>query len=465
MKSAPVKPDQQVLFRLGGLIPVSEVTSPSALRVFYANTMRRFHALPLAIFIGTLAGAAWAASPEPVSGDWPRWRGPFDNGMARGDAPVEFSSGENVVWRAEIPGLGHSSPVLWEDRVFVTTAVPLEDATATPRVPHRLMVMALDRETGKPVWEREAATVTPHESYHEQYGSYASHSPVTDGDVLIAFFGSRGVYAYSLDGDLKWSKDFGDFQIRREFGEGTAPVLHENVVLLNFDHEGEDFIVALDKSNGRQLWRTAREEPSSWSAPLVLEHGGRTEVVVAATNKVRSYDIETGDVIWEAAGLGLNAIPAPVTDGERVIVMTGFRDPNLLAIKLGGEGDLTGNPDYIQWTTQRGTSYTPSPVLHDGVFYMLTDRGMLSALNAETGDPYYLQQRLSHPSSFKASPVGANGKLYLSSENGEVTVVAMGTEYKELAVNVFEDEVFIATPAIADGEIYLRGRNSLYKIR
>ncbi len=401
---------------------------------------------------------------EPaVEGEWPRWRGPFDNGVARGDAPTSWSATENIAWKAEVPGKGHSSPVIWGDRIFLTTAIAADGGAELAE--QTFLVLAYDRKSGKKIWEQVAVRETPHEGYHRTYGSFASGSPVTDGSVVIGFFGSRGVYAYSLDGELLWKKGFPEMSMRNAFGEGVAPVLHGDTLLLTFDHEGEDWMLALDKKTGKQIWRVDRDQPSGWAPPLVIEHGGKTQAIVAAPSTVVSYDISNGDIIWQCAGLGLNTIPAPVYDGKRVFVMSGFRDPNLLAIDLdGATGDLTGT-DKILWTNQRGNSYTPSPVLHDGILYMLTDNGMLSALDAATGKPYYQQQRLPKPYRFKSSLVAAEGKLYMATEDGDVVIVKMGPEYEVIATNTIEDEFFIATPAIADGEIYLRGKNTLYCIR
>jgi outer membrane protein assembly factor BamB len=409
--------------------------------------------------------------------------------MARGDAPLHWSDREHIKWKAEIPGRGHSSPVVWGDRIFVTTAVPVGAAAGTtpaadappqgggrgrgrgapggggPLVEHRLMLLCLDRKTGKTLWERVAKVAVPHEGYHPQYGSFASNSPVTDGKYVIAWFGSRGVYCYDLDGNKVWEKDFGiALKIRLGFGEGTAPLLAGGKLILNFDHEGESFIVALDKSSGKELWKTPRADGTNWSMPVAFAYQGKTQVVVTSTKRVRSYDIETGKQIWECAGLGLNTIPAPVSADGIVYVMSGFRDPNLLAIKLGREGDLTGT-DAVLWTNQKGNSYTPSPVLHDGKLYLLTDNGMLSCLDAKTGKPYYQQQRLPKPYNFKASPVGANGNLYLATEDSDVVVVKMGETFEVVATNRLEGQTFIGTPAIIDGEVYLRGQNTLFCVK
>ncbi len=393
-----------------------------------------------------------------VEGEWPRWRGPFDNGVARGPAPTKWSDTENIAWKAEVPGKGHSSPVIWEDRIFVTTAIEGGSDLS-------FLVLAYDRKTGRKVWEQTATKSPVHEGYHRTYGSYASNSPVTDGEVLIAFFGSRGAYAYDLDGKLLWKKDFPKLNMRNEFGEGIAPTLHGDTLLLTFDHEGDDWMVALDRKTGKQLWRVERDQPSNWAPPLVVTHDGKTQAIVAAPSAVISYDIADGKEIWRCSGLGLNTIPAPVYDGKRVFVMSGFRNPNLLAIDLdGAKGDLTGT-DKVLWTNQRGNSYTPSPVLQDGILYMLSDNGLLSALDAKTGKPHYMQQRLPKTYTFKSSLVAADGKLYMATEDGDVVIVKMGPKYEVVATNTIKDEFFIATPAIADGEIYLRGKNTLYCIR
>jgi outer membrane protein assembly factor BamB len=241
-------------------------------------------------------------------------------------------------------------------------------------------------------------------------------------------------------------------------------MLDGDTLYVKFDHEKDSFMLALDKNTGKEIWRVERDEGSSWSEPLVLTHDGRKQVVVAASNKVRSYDAATGKLLWESAGLGSNVIPTPVSAGGLVFVMSGHRSPNLLAIRLGREGDLTGT-DAIVWTNDRGNPYTGSPVLHDNKLYLLTDRGMLSCLNAGTGEVHYGQQRLPNPYSFKSSPVGAGGKLYLATEEGDVVVVKMGEEFEVLAVNTLADQMFVATPAIVEGALYLRSQEALYCIR
>jgi outer membrane protein assembly factor BamB len=411
---------------------------------------------------------------------WPYWRGPAADGMAAGDAPLQWTETQNVAWRTEIPGLGNSSPVVWGDRVFLTTAIPTGSAATAPQpaaaasnphgpsgplVEHKFEVLCIDRKTGKIIWQRTAKTATPHEAQHSQYGSFASNSPATDGKYVYAFFGSRGMYCYDFAGKLIWEKDFGvQMRMRMAFGEGMAPVVAGNKLILVFDHEGDSFISVLDKTSGKEVWRVSRPEKTNWAAPLVTQVKGRTEVIVAGSGRTRSYNLEDGKLIWECAGLGANTIPQPVRQDDLVFVMTGYRNPMLQAIRLGREGDLTGT-DAIVWTQTKGNSYTPSPVIFDNKFYALTDTGMLSCYNARTGEPYYQQTRLPKTYNFKSSPVGVNGKLYMASENEDVIVVKMGEKFEVLATNTMKNQVFIATPAIVGGEIFLRSKTSLFCIR
>jgi outer membrane protein assembly factor BamB len=434
--------------------------------------------LSLLLPISILALAAGAIAEDD---GWPRFRGPFENGMARGDAPVQFSDKEHVAWKATIPGRGHSTPVIWGDRIFLTTAVTVGAAPAAPpaapggrggfgggggpQAEQKLMVMAFDRKTGKPLWEKTARTATPHEGYHAQYGSFASNSPVVDAKHLIAFFGSRGVYCYTHEGQLVWEKDFGiQMKMLMSFGEGVAPALDGDRLFLLYDHEGDSFLVALDKNTGKELWRTARPAGSAWSAPFITTVNGKKQMIVPATKFTAAYDPENGKVIWQTMGLGRNVIPMTTVADGVAYVMSGYQQPNLMAIKLGREGDLTGT-DAILWQNQRGNSYTPSPVLYEGKYYFLTDNGTLSCFDAKTGKPFYSQERLPKPYSFKASPVGANGKLYLASEDGDVVVVKMGEKYEVLATNTLEGQMFISSPVIVDNSLYLRGQNTLFCIR
>lgn len=414
------------------------------------------------------------AAADPVA--WPKWRGPSENGLAKGAAPTVWSDTQNVAWKVPIAGRGHSSPVLWGDLLFLTTAVPVGEAPkaasgggrgggggAASGIEHKFQAMAIERKTGKTVWEKTLVTATPHEGYHHRYGSFASNSPVTDGKMVYAFFGSRGIYALDMKGNVVWKKTFGNMRMRNAFGEGVPTVLDGDRLLLNFDQEEGSYLLILDKTTGKEIMKIERDEVSSWAPPTVTTVGGRKQIIVAATAKVRAYDYETGKLIWQCAGLGTNVIPAPVIHNNTVIVMSGHRDPNRMAIKLGRDGDLTGT-DAVVWQNTKGNSYTPSPVLYQGRLYLATDNGILSAINATTGELIY-QERLPGTYALKASLVGANGNLYISTEQGDILVVKMSDKFELVSNNKMGDEFFIATPAIADGELYLRGRNMLYCVR
>jgi outer membrane protein assembly factor BamB len=409
-----------------------------------------------------------------VSGtEWSQWRGPLNNGMAIGDAPVKWDA-DDIRWRLEIPGRGHSTPVVAGNRMFLTTAIPTGKGSA-PKTPgragggadagleHRFDILAIDLTTGKLLWQRTAIVATPHEGYHHVYGSFASNSPVTDGTRVFAFFGSRGLYAYDMAGELLWKKDFGvRMRMDMAFGEGTALTLHDGRLLLHFDHLDGGFLVMLDPATGREIWRTKRTEQYNWAAPYVAQHDGRRQVIVNGL-KVRGYDFETGEFLWEAAGLGENTIPQPVQHEDLVFAMSGHTVRMLMAVRLGRKGDLTGT-DAIVWSTARGASYTPSPLLHDGRLYVVTDSGLISCFDANTGQPHYQQRRLPKPYNFKASPVGASGRLYLATEEGDVVVLRMGDRFEVLATNTFDDQSFIASPVVVDGTIYLRSRTHLFAI-
>lgn len=445
--------------------------------------MKKISVFAVSAFLFSLISASAVADNQQAH--WPEWRGPFFNGMARGDAPTSWDETKNIKWKALIPGRGHSTPVIWGDKIFLTTAVPTGKAPqpaapepeaqgrrggggpgggAMAQVEHRFDVLCLDRKSGKVLWQKTARVATPHEGYHRMYGSFASNSPVTDGKYVYVSFGSRGIYCFDLNGKLIWQKDLGvQMRMRLQFGEGTAPALDKDKLILTFDQESGSFIVALDKQNGKELWRSDRDEVSAWSVPLIIEYGGRRQIIVAASKKVRSYDSQTGKVIWECAGLGSNVIPAPIFHNGVVYVMSGHRDPKLMAIKLGKEGDLTGT-DAVLWTHTRGMAYTASPVLHEGKLYVLTDSGQVSCFNIATGEPYFQQVRLPRPYNFKASPVGANGKLYLASEEGEVIILKMTDKLEVLTTNKLEDQVFIASPVIVENELFLRSQNTLYCI-
>lgn len=407
---------------------------------------------------------------------WAQWRGPDASGISTAaNPPLEWSETKNVRWKVEIPGRGHSSPIVWGDRVFVSTAVPASApgdqqhaprGGLTPRGVHRFMVMALDRRTGKTVWERVATEQEPHEAGHTDNSTWASSSPITDGETVFAYFESFGLFAYDMNGTLRWKKDLGDKRMRNQFGEGSTPALHGNTIVVVWDHLNGDgsFIVALDKRDGRELWRMPRPEIDTWATPLILDVAGKPQVIVPGMRRVRSYDLATGAVVWETDGLTMNPIPSPVHGDGMVFVMSGFQGNDLKAIRLAGAtGNLDGTP-HIAWTLERDTPYVPSPILVNGVLYFLkTNSGILTATDAKTGAIHYQNQRLDGAPNVFASPVSAKDRIYFPGREGTTVVIRTGPTYEVLAKNVLDDG-FDASPALVDGELFLRGNSFLYCI-
>ncbi len=427
------------------------------------------------LFIALL-GSALHAQTADINRYWPTWRGPGAIGISTtANPPLEWSETKNIRWKVEIPGRGHSSPIVWGDRVYLTTAVPVGvtgDAQHAPRGTlaqrgvHKFVVMALDRKTGKTVWERVVREAEPHERSHADNGTWASSSPFTDGQRLYAYFESFGLYAFDMDGTLLWEKDLGDKRMRNEFGEGSTPALYENTIVVVWDHlNGESFIAALDKRDGRELWRQPRKEIDTWATPLILNVNGRPQAIVPAMERVRSYDLATGAVVWESRGLTMNSIPSPVHDGNGlVVVMAGFRGNDLKAIRVA---DAKGNIDgtsAIVWGLDRDTPYVPSPILVDGVLYFLkSNSGILSAFDAKTGKPHYQNQRLENVPNVFSSPVSASGRIYFTGQEGSTIVIKSGPAYEVLATNHLDDG-FDASPALVDNEMFMRGRKFLYAI-
>jgi outer membrane protein assembly factor BamB len=406
---------------------------------------------------------------------WPQWRGPYATGVSRqANPPVEWSETKNIKWKVEIPGRGASSPVVWGDRLYLQTAVPVgftgEDSHKPrggiePRPPHAFKVLAIDRRTGKTVWEKTAREQTPHEPSHNDNGTWSSGSPITDGQHLIAYFESFGIYCYDLNGNLVWEKDLGDKRMRNQFGEGSTPVLHGNTIVVVWDHlGGQSFVVALDKRTGAELWRVNRDEIDTWATPLVVVSDGRPQVIVPGEKQLRSYDLATGKIVWQTAGLTMNPIPSPVFENGMVFATSGFRGNSLKAIRIAGaSGDIT-NTGHVVWTLTRDTPYVPSPLVYDGVLYILkTNNGLLSAFDTQTGKPHYQLQRLEKAPNVFSSPVGAAGRVYIAGRDGTTVVLKHGRAFEVVAENTLDDG-FDASPALVDRDLYLRGYKYLYAI-
>jgi outer membrane protein assembly factor BamB len=334
--------------------------------------------------------------------------------------------------------------------------------SVNPTEPLQFVLLCLDRATGKTLWQQVAREELPHEGHHPD-GSFAASSPVTDGKHVFAFFGSRGLYCYDMDGKAVWSQDFGDMRTANRFGEGSSPALAGNAVIIKWDHEGESFIVSVHKETGKVLWKTPRDERTSWSTPLVVEHGGKAQVITSATRKVRSYDAETGEVIWECSGLGPNAIPTPVAGAGMVFAMSGFRSFALLAIRLDATGDVS-ETDAVAWRLNRGTPYVPSPLLYgDRLYFFSGNQSVLTCVDAKSGEALMEARRLDGLGGVYASPVGAGGRVYLVGRDGVTLVIAQTNELEVLGKNQL-DERFDASPAIAGNQLFLRGRQHLYCI-
>lgn len=425
-----------------------------------------------------LALSPLSSSHDLAPGDhWPHWRGPDGTGVARGEAPTSWGAEENIAWTFEDPGRGFSTPVVWGDRLFLTTAV------STGKEPERtgnksaefhggggqyeeqeFIVTCLDRNSGEMLWSKVANSAFPHEGFHKSYGSFASYSPLTDGERLYVSFGSWGFYCYDLDGELLWEHDFGvEMIMRRQFGEGTAPALHGDVILQVLDQEGPSTAVALDKKTGKELWSVERDEPSTWATPLVIEHEGVAQFVTSGTNSVRSYAPKTGKILWQCGGLGLNAIPMPQHHEGAVLAMTGYKQSRLMAIELGGEGDVTESR--VSWSTTKGLSYTASPVLVGGRLYCAMDRGFMSCFDAKSGEAHYVQERLPRGSTLKASPIAVGDHLYVATEGGDVHLIKLGDTLDVVATNTLPDHKFIASPIAVGGDLYLRSESALLCIR
>jgi outer membrane protein assembly factor BamB len=440
-----------------------------------------------------------SAASNSANENWPQWRGPLSTGVAPdANPPTNWSESNNIKWKVKLPGRGNATPIVWGNQVFIQTAIGTgqkvegaaekkpEPAPAPadasggnggrrrqgppgggmnsekPHEKYQFVLLCLDRQTGKTLWQKVAREEVPHEGHHPDHG-FSSYSPVTDGKNVIAYFGSRGIYCYDLDGNLKWSKDLGHMQTKMAFGEGSSPALFGDTIIINWDHEAGSFIVALDKKDGHEIWRQRREEGTSWASPIIVDYQGKPQVITDASNKVRSYDLATGKIIWECTGLTANVIPSPVADKDTVYSMSGFKGNALLAIKLGRTGDLTGT-DAIAWSHNKATPYVPSPLLYDDKLYFFAgNNGMLSCFDSKSGKPLIDAERLEEIKGVYASPAGAANRVYLVGRNGAVMVIKNSDKLEVIATNKLDEE-FDASPAIVGKDLFLRGKESLYCI-
>jgi outer membrane protein assembly factor BamB len=425
--------------------------------------------------------------PKPAtvdySANWHQWRGPLGNGMApEGNPPVRWSETNNLKWKVAIPGSGSATPIVWGNQIFVVSAIKTDRkpkviagqdqpggrfggfrmSTPTPTTVYQFVILCLDRTTGKTLWQKVAVEEKPHAGHHPSHG-YASASPITDGKNLYVSFGSRGVFCYDLKGNFKWKRNFGDMRIKVGFGEGTSPALHGDSLVVNWDHEGDSFITSLNAKTGKEIWRKARSESTTWATPFIVEHDGKMQVITNGRTHTRSYDLATGELLWQCGGMTGNPIPTPVTRNGTAYLMTGFRGYALYAIPLSARGDLTGT-DKIIWHRNQDTPYVASPLLYDSLLYFTKERtGMIACAEVATGKIHFSGERLAGIRTIYASLVGAAGKVYVTGRGGTIVVLKHGLKYEVLATNKLNEGID-ASPVIVGKELILRGQKHLYSI-
>ena len=425
----------------------------------------------------------------PRAGSWPSFRGTEAAGVADGQRlPDRWngSTGQNVLWRTAIPGLSHSSPVVWGQLVFVTTAVSSDPkATFKPglygdgdasedRSTHRWMIVALDKRTGKVRWQRVAYEGQPLNKRHIK-STYASATPVTDGRIVVAWFGSQGVYAYDVNGNFRWKVDLGRVDMGAydiptyEWGPASSPIIWNGLVILQCDTQADSFLLALNAESGEIVWKTERDELPSWGTPTVATTSAGPELVTNASNFIRGYDPRTGKELWRVGPSSKITAPTPVAADDMFVVASG-RAPErpIFVVRSGARGDLTlpagqSSSKGIAWSRMGRGSYMPSPLIYKGIVYVLANNGVLDAYDLRTGEEIYRQRLPLIGSGFSASPIAADDKIYLSNEDGEMLVLAAGRKYAHIATNSMGD-LLMATPALSDGLMYVRSATSVFAV-
>jgi outer membrane protein assembly factor BamB len=456
------------------------VPVPRVLRLIVSPIMKWMSLASLFPLVLTIS--AIAAVP---STNWPQFRGPGSLGVADNPGlPNQWSAKENVAWKVEVPGRGWSCPIVWGERVFVTTVVSegeMEPAKKglylggerkeVPTAAHRWVVLCYDLKSGRELWHEEAYRGTPSNPLHVK-NTYASSTPVTDGERVYAYFGNVGLFCYALEGRKLWSTNWPPVRIRSGWGIASSPVVHGGRVFVVNDNEEKSFAVAVDAKTGGQLWRIEREEKSNWTTPLVWHNEKRTELITSGTKRVRSYDLD-GKLLWELGSMSSINIPTPFANLSMLYVSSGFVADKVrpaFAIKPGASGDITLKPgetnnEFIAWYQPTAGPYNPSPLLYGDYLYVLFDFGFLSCHDARTGQQVYAKQRIREgTTSFTASPWAANGEIFALSEDGDTYVFQAGPEYKLLRKNAL-DEMCMATPAIAGDRLLIRTLTKLYCVR
>ena len=414
---------------------------------------------------------------------WPTWRGPNNNGVSpKGNPPLTWSETENIKWKVKLTGdASNSSPIVRKDKILFQTAIKT-DKQGKPEAPsanegggrrrgpggsppaniYKFNLVCLDRNSGRELWQKTVREVLPHQGHHNDHG-FASFSPITDGKLVWTNFGSRGLHCFDMDGNPKWSKDLGRMNTIMGFGEGGSLAVAGDTVIVVRDHEGDSFIVAFNKETGEILWRKDRDEATSWATPLPVEVNGKIQVVTSAANFIRSYDLESGEIIWQCSGQTRNVIPMPVAGFGMVFCTSGFRGSSLQAIELGRTGDLNGT-DAVKWYVKEATPYVPSPLLYDGRIYVCSsNQEVISCYDAKTGEPHFVKQKMDEMKGVYASPAVAAGRIYFVGRNGVSYVLKPSDKFEVLAVNTLDDKID-CSPAFVGDEMYLKGKQNLYCI-
>ena len=435
--------------------------------------------------LALLLSVSASAFAAPSSPNWPQFRGPGAMGVADDpNLPDRWSTNENVAWKIEVPGRGWSSPIVWGNQVFLTTVVSegeVEPAKKglyfggerkdVPQAAHHWLVLCYDLKSGRELWRQETHGGTPRNQLHVK-NTYASETPVTDGERVYAYFGNVGLFCYDLDGKPLWQTNWPSVKTRNGWGSAGSPVVHEGSVFVVNDNDNQSFAVALDAKTGRQLWRVERDEKSNWATPYIWQNEKRTELVTCGTKRVRSYDLD-GKLLWELGGMSTIVIPTPFSKFGLLYVCSGYvgdKTRPVFAIKPGASGDISlkageTNNEFIAWYHPTAAPYNPSPLLYGDNFYVLFDFGFLSCHDARTGRQVYEKQRVrTEATSFTASPWAANGKVFALSEDGDTFVFQAGPDYKLLHKNSL-DEMCMATPAIAGDRLLIRTVTKLYCLK
>ena len=412
--------------------------------------------------------------------NWGQWRGPMNSGVAESsDPPVKWSETENIKWKIPIEGNGTSTPIVWEDKVFILTAVKTDQKDISipdpkdqpktnffdikrPNAVHEFLVLCFDRNTGTELWRDTATKKIPHEGAHND-NDFASASPTTDGKRLFCWFGSAGLFCYDLKGNKIWERNLGEAKVGSSLGEGCSPVLYEDKLVIVRDHAGKGSIEVLEAATGKTAWLRERDEDNAWATPLVVKHSGRVQIITNASDFVRSYDLNSGEIIWQCSGLTGNCTPCPQIEGDHVICMSGYQGYAAMAIPLTETGDLSDS-EKIRWSFDRGTPYVPSSLLYKGQLYFnQSNQAILRCVDAKTGELIFGPERINGISNLYSSPVAAGGHIYLVGRGGNTVVLNHATNYESVATN-YLDERFDASPAIAGDQLFLRGAKHLYCI-